>query len=259
MVGVIAAGDLGFYSIESLTILIGLFIFFSFPANLLVYGVNDIYDYETDKHNPKKIEYEELVSPKDQVQLWDTIRLITLPFLLFFFLLNVYASIALVVFLFASIYYSAKPIRGKTHPPLDVIFSSIIYISPAVIGFFATGNTNISWLGIAGGLLWAAAMQTYSAVPDIDADTKGGVRTLATVLGERTALLFCFFAYLGASIVGYIQLGVIPLVLGLVYLGMVVYTIRNPQKSLMVYKKFPLINTVFGMVLFFLLLAEFML
>ena len=28
--------------------------YFTFPANMLIYGVNDIFDYEADKHNPAK-------------------------------------------------------------------------------------------------------------------------------------------------------------------------------------------------------------
>lgn len=258
MVGVIAAGDPRLLDLETLIILGVLFWFFSYPANLMIYGVNDIYDYETDKHNPKKIEYEELVEPKDQDKLWWTIALWVIPFASVFFWLPVNASIAFLIFICTSVYYSATPIRAKANPPLDIIFSSVIYISPAVVGFFATGNANISWLGVLGGLLWAMAMQTYSAVPDIESDTKGGVRTLATVLGQNAALWFCFVAYLSAAIIGYIHLGIIPAILGLVYLGMVIYTIIHPNKSFWMYKKFPLVNTAFGMILFFLLVAEFL-
>jgi 4-hydroxybenzoate polyprenyltransferase len=37
-----------------LSIVVLLMIYFTYPANLLVYGVNDIFDYETDKLNAKK-------------------------------------------------------------------------------------------------------------------------------------------------------------------------------------------------------------
>ncbi len=30
--------------------------YFLIPANIWIYGINDIYDYETDKLNPKKVE-----------------------------------------------------------------------------------------------------------------------------------------------------------------------------------------------------------
>ncbi|MFT6361140.1 MAG: 4-hydroxybenzoate polyprenyltransferase [Candidatus Paceibacteria bacterium] len=258
LLGVIAAGDPRLLERETLIILGVLFWFFTYPANLMIYGVNDIYDYETDKHNPKKIEYEELVEPKDQKALWGNIALWVIPFFVVLFWLNWQASIVFLIFNFTSVYYSATPIRGKANPPLDIIFSSLIYISPVVLGFFATGNTNISWLGIAGGLSWASAMQTYSAVPDIESDTKGGVNTLATVLGKNRALWFCFIAYALATYIGYQHLGWIPLVLGLMYLVIVVVAIMRPEETFWMYKKFPLVNTAFGMVLFFLLLFKFL-
>jgi 4-hydroxybenzoate polyprenyltransferase len=258
MVGFIAAGDPRILDLETLIILATLFLFFTYPANLMIYGVNDIYDYETDKYNPKKIEYEGLVEPRDQRKLWWNISLWVIPFFGILFWLNWQASMAFLIFNFASVYYSATPIRAKANPPLDIIFSSIIYITPVVIGFFATGNTNISWLGVIGGLLWASAMQTYSAVPDIEADTKGGVRTLATVLGRMGGLWFCLIAYLMATVIGFLLLGWIPAILGLVYAGMVIFAMVRPDKTFWVYKKFPLVNTVFGMILFFLLVANFL-
>lgn len=258
MVGAIAAGDPRLLDLETLIILGVLFWFFTYPANLMIYGVNDIYDYDTDKHNPKKIKYEELVEPKDQRALWWNIILWVVPFFSVLFWLNWQASLAFLIFNIASVYYSATPIRAKANPPLDIIFSSVIYISPAVVGFFATGSTHISWLGVAGGLLWAMAMQTYSAVPDIEADTKGGVQTLATVFGQRGALWFCLFAYAMATVIGFVLLGWIPLVLGLIYLAMVIIAMIKPEKTFLIYKKFPLVNAAFGMILFFLLVASFL-
>ena len=38
-------------------VIIGIFaLYFLIPANIRIYGINDIYDYETDKLNPKKVE-----------------------------------------------------------------------------------------------------------------------------------------------------------------------------------------------------------
>ena len=39
-------------------------LYFLFPANLLIYGVNDIWDFETDSRNRKKTGYETLVRPE---------------------------------------------------------------------------------------------------------------------------------------------------------------------------------------------------
>ena len=57
--------------------------YFLIPANIWIYGINDIYDYETDKLNPKKMEwYEALVHPKEQPALWRRIAWSTIPFFL---------------------------------------------------------------------------------------------------------------------------------------------------------------------------------
>jgi 4-hydroxybenzoate polyprenyltransferase len=59
--------------------------YFLIPANILIYGVNDMFDYETDKLNPKKGTYEALVTPEKNKMLWIWIAVTNIPF--FFFVL----------------------------------------------------------------------------------------------------------------------------------------------------------------------------
>ena len=58
LVGMIAAGNPFNYDMQTNINLVVLALFFSLPANLFIYGVNDIYDYDTDKLNAKKENYE---------------------------------------------------------------------------------------------------------------------------------------------------------------------------------------------------------
>ena len=104
---------------------------------------------------------------------------------------------------------------------------------------------------IVGGLIWASAMQTYSAVPDIEADKKAGVKTLATQLGERGALLFCLFAFLISAIIGYYYVGFLALVFGFIYAILVTLSIIKSNQVFKYYTYFPLINTLSGAVLYF--------
>ena len=251
LVGMIASGNPFGYETKTVIILIVLGIFFSLPANLFIYGVNDIFDYETDRHNDKKSNYEALLVPEQHKLLWKKIGWFTLPFLPLMFLLNIYCLGAMAIFLFTGYFYSARPIRAKSKPPLDIIFSSIIYVSPAVIGYLATGNLNLGWMPIVGGLIWASAMQTYSAVPDIEADKKAGVKTLATQMGERGALLFCLFAFLISAIIGYYYVGFLALVFGFIYAILVTLSIIKSNQVFKYYTYFPLINTLSGAVLYF--------
>src|SRR6476469_2644537 len=57
-------------------------LYFLLPANLLIYGVNDIFDYETDRLNPKKEGYEELVYPSRRGGLITAILILNIPFMI---------------------------------------------------------------------------------------------------------------------------------------------------------------------------------
>ncbi|MEJ6791898.1 MAG: prenyltransferase [Lacinutrix sp.] len=251
LVGVIASGNLFLYGNFTKLLLVIFGVFFTLPANLFIYGVNDIYDYETDIYNNKKIKYETVLQPEKHKKIWLIIVVLFVPFLPLLFLINVPTVIALLVFLFTGLFYSAKPIRAKTKPPLDVVFSSIIYISPALVGFFITGNTNIEWLAVLGGVIWAFGMQTYSAVPDIEADRKAGLNTLATMLGDKKALWFCFLSYFISACIGFYYLGSIAAFFGLVYIVIVLLSLNNSSKLFKYYTFFPLINVAIGALLFF--------
>jgi 4-hydroxybenzoate polyprenyltransferase len=251
LVGVISSGNLFLYDINTTLLLIAFGVFFSLPANVFIYGVNDIYDYQTDIFNDKKVKYESVLKLEKHRSLWIIIGILLIPFLPLFFIANVPTILALLLFLFSGLFYSALPLRAKSKPPLDVVFSAIIYVSPALVGFFITGNTNIQWLAVIGGLIWAFGMQTYSAIPDIKADRKSGVNTLATMLGEKRALWFCLMAYAISASIGYYYVGFISIIFGIVYIAMVLLSINNISKLFKYYTYFPLINVITGAVLFF--------
>jgi len=251
LVGVISSGNLFLYDSTTTFLLVAFGVFFTVPANALIYGINDIYDYQTDIHNEKKIQYESVLSLEKHKSLWLVIGVLLIPFLPLFFMVNSFSKLALLVFLFTGVFYSAMPIRAKSKPPLDVLFSAIIYVSPALVGFLITGNTNIEWLAVLGALIWAFGMQTYSAVPDIEADEKAGVRTLATALGKKNALWFCLCAYVISTTIGFYFIGYISLLFGLIYAAIVLLSINDTTKLFKYYTYFPLVNVITGAVLFF--------
>ncbi|MCW5518751.1 prenyltransferase [Aureitalea sp. L0-47] len=251
LVGMIASGNPFGYDESTVLLLVAFGLFFSLPANLLIYGVNDIYDYDTDIHNDKKTKYEQLLPPVTHKRLWLIIALICLPFIPLLFIVNKATLLTVVIFVFTGLFYSAPPIRAKSKPPLDLLFSAIIYVSPALIGYFATGRSNLEWLAVIGGLLWAFGMQTYSAVPDIEADRKAGVETLATYLGERKALWFCLVAFLLSAMIGVFYVGFIAAILGIIYLSMILLSLFNRTKLFNYYTYFPVINVLAGGILFF--------
>jgi 4-hydroxybenzoate polyprenyltransferase len=227
-------------------------IYFLFPANLLVYGINDIFDYETDSINVKKTDYEALVGPQKRKSLFLLIAALNLPFILLAASeFNVLAFAALQTFIFLSIFYSSPPIRAKTKPGLDSAFN-ILYVMPGVFAYaLVTRQLPPAELIIAGGF-WTAAMHAYSAIPDIDADKQAGLSTIATALGAYTTLGICFGLYAAAAFLAAPHLGITAVGLGSAYMILMLASVRSVQTGRIfdLYKAFPLINIAAGFVLF---------
>jgi len=236
---------------DLLVILFGLYL--SLPANLLIYGINDIFDHETDKLNPKKQNYEELLEQKSASRLVWLISLLNVPFLILFFLnLPLAASLWLVVFLITGIGYSAPPIRAKAKPILDSIFN-ILYVAPGFAIYSAVSGQTPPLAAIVAATLWCMAMHAYSAVPDIAADKASQTPTIATLFGKPVTLLLCGLAYGLAAVITTGLLGWIALIGGVVYLGLIGLSLRTRQNSELfrLYRLFPYVNTLLGAGLFF--------
>lgn len=226
-------------------------LYFLFPANLLIYGVNDIFDYETDRLNAKKTEYETLVAPDRRKELWIAILITNLPFIAVSAFLGVKTFLAMLGFLFFSCFYSAPPIRAKTKPLIDSIFN-ILYVFPAIFAYAILTNSFPPFLTILAGGLWTMAMHAYSAVPDIEADKQAGFSTIATWLGSLPTLLFCLALYLASAAISFQYLCFLSVILAIVYAIMIFVSIKFNQTNQVfkVYKYFPIINSIAGFLLF---------
>lgn len=170
-------------------LLLGL-LYFSFPANLLIYGINDLFDRETDALNPKKGSYEATLHPSDVRPLLFTIILTNLPFIVLLFVLSPRVIPALVCFLFFGIFYSAPPIRAKAIPFIDGLFN-VLYVLPSLVSLLIFPYTQVNLLFVVAGTFWCMAMHAFSAAPDIHSDAATGLKTTATTLGSRGTLIYC--------------------------------------------------------------------
>lgn len=235
-------------------------VYFLLPANLLVYGVNDIFDYETDRLNPKKAAYESLVSPEGRRRLFYWIASLNLPFIVLaagIFDLRVFA--AMQTFIFLSIFYSSPPIRAKAIPFLDSAFN-VLYVMPGVFGYAVTAGALPPAEVIVSAGLWTAAMHAYSAVPDIEADRKAGLSTVATVLGGNGTVALCLVLYAAAALLSANTLGIVALGLGAAYaiLMLASFVSLRTGDIFKLYARFPLINVSAGFIIFWqIVLAKF--
>lgn len=230
----------------------GLFaLYFLFPANLLIYGVNDIFDFETDKLNKKKIDYETLVAPDRRKSLTIWISATNIPFIIAAIIFAPSALPSLAGFLFFSIFYSAPPIRAKAKPFLDSAFN-ILYVFPGAFAYqMLSGKFPPVSLMLAAGL-WTSAMHAYSAIPDIDADREANLKTIATVCGPYLTLAICTALYLAATVISFEYLGIVSVSLGFAYVFLMLASVRSYRTGRLfkLYKAFPLINIFAGFILF---------
>jgi len=175
---------------------VALFAYFLVPANVYLYGVNDAFDAEIDAENPKKDDREARYRGGPAVAA--VVALCGLAGAALAAALPPGARIWVVGFLALGFAYSAPPLRLKTTPPLDSV-SNGLYVLPGAAAFAAVAGRQPPALALVGGWLWAMAMHTFSAVPDIEPDRRAGIRTTATLLGERATLAYCAGCWLLAA------------------------------------------------------------
>lgn len=175
-------------------------IFFLIPYNLAMYGINDVFDYESDLRNPRKggVEGAVLTTRMHRPTLIASV-VTTVPFTIFLVAVGSPLSwLVLAVSLFAVCAYSAKGLRFKERPFLDSFTSSTHFVSPAIYGLVLAGAvfTPQLWAVLSAFFLWGIASHAFGAVQDVIADRDGGIASIATVIGAKATVRFAVIAYL---------------------------------------------------------------
>ena len=203
-----------------LTFIIGT-LYFLGPYNLLMYGINDVFDYESDIKNPRKGGVEGMREERAfHPTVWKAAIISNIPFLLYLFFVGSWAAhLTLLVVVFGVIAYSLKGLRFKEKPLLDSITSSLHFVGPLLFALSLNGFPEYAWGFVTAFFIWGMASQAFGAVQDIVPDKRGGIASIATFLGGRATLWFAFMLYLTAAIiVGFQGLLYIPItIVGLCY------------------------------------------
>ncbi len=182
-------------------------LYFLIPYNLLMYGINDVFDYESDIVNPRKGGIEGM---REQKAFHPTIVvasiITTVPFIIALIVLgNMVASIGLLALTFFVIAYSIKGLRFKERPILDSMTSSIHFTGPAVYALLLTGFNIAAWPFIIALFLWGMASHALGAIQDIIPDRKAKIASIATVFGARPTLWIVIVLYGAASLITIMQ------------------------------------------------------
>lgn len=240
-------------------------VFFLFPYNLLMYGVNDVFDYESDLRNPRKGGIEgALLSRQSHKSLLIACVLCAAPFLAVLVAAgDGAANLVLAVSILAVLAYSAPRLRFKERPGLDSLTSAVHFVSPAVYGWVLAGASVQAeqWLVFGAFLLWGMASHALGAIQDIVPDRQGGLSSIATALSARTTVYLVLAAYLLAGVlvaVGLSGIGRWAAVLALPYVLNVLPHLRISDASSGTvnrgWKRFLWINYLCGFLLTMLLI-----
>lgn len=195
-------------------------LFFLVPYNLAMYGINDVFDYESDMRNPRKGGVEgSVLDPALHRPTLLAAVLSCLPFVLYFLVTAPWVAKAMLVFsLFAVVAYSMRGLRFKEIPVLDSVTSSLHFSTPAWFGvtLLAGGaggdsagggagvlGSGVSAAGVVGLIaffLWGTASQAFGAVQDIGPDREAGLKSIATAFGARGTVAVAVGLYAAAAV-----------------------------------------------------------
>lgn len=244
-------------------ILVMMLVYFLFPANLFIYWINDLCDYETDQINTKKGTYEYSVqraqgrSLFQSILLWNSSVVLWLLPLLFVVQKEIFLLILMVLFLFyfTALFYSVKPIRAKWVPFLDGMFN-VLYILPALLLYILfVWIDSVQWTYVIAWWLRCIAMHAYSAIPDIEPDKKSGIVTTAVFLGKKWTLWYCaILRILSAFLISW-PFPMFAQVTASVYCFFCVVSCYRPVE--VVYRYFPIINAWIWFILFRLVVLSY--
>ena len=179
---------------------IWLLLWVTLPFNLLIYGINDIFDQETDNINIRKGGYGGAkIDPKEVPWISWGVVLLNAPFLVFFALnYSVEANIWIWAYSLTFLFYSAPPARFKGRPFLDSI-SNADYAFPLAIVPLALDKEPV-WLAVFALMAWSLAKHTYDAIQDIEEDEFVGIKTTAVYLGVKKSLYWVGFWWLVSTV-----------------------------------------------------------
>jgi len=169
-----------------------------------MYGINDVYDYESDVRNPRKGGAEgallppELHGPTIAIAIGSTI-----PFVVYLLWVGSWVSwLVLAGSLFAVVAYSVPPLRFKERAVLDSVTSSVHFVSPALYGVALAGGVidDVGWLILSAFFSWGMASHAFGAVQDVVADREAGISSIATVFGAKPTVWIAALLYALAGV-----------------------------------------------------------
>ncbi|WP_062305354.1 prenyltransferase [Demequina subtropica] len=186
-------------------------LFFLIPYNLLMYGINDVFDHESDLANPRKGGVEgDVIRDRDQARrvhraiLWACAVTVMPPVVWLLAQGSLAAGVTLVLVLAGVLAYSVPGLRFKERPFLDSLTSALHFAGPLLYALVLADQpllARTTWPVWAAFILWGMASHAFGAVQDVRADRIGGIASVATVIGARATVWLSIGLYGASSLV----------------------------------------------------------
>lgn len=218
-------------------------LFFLIPYNLLMYGINDVFDYESDLANPRKGGIEgDVVRSRAEARrvhraiVWASVVTV-LPFMAWLLTQgSVAAGVTLVLVVAGVLAYSVPVLRFKERPFIDSLTSAMHFVGPLLYALVLT-EAPLAGRGVwpiwVAFIAWGMASHAFGAVQDVNADRAGGIDSIATVIGARATVWVALVLYVAASAVLLVLPwpGVLAAALPLAYVASVARFVRITDET----------------------------
>ncbi len=229
-------------------------VFVTFPLNFIIYGWNDIVDYETDRHNPRKDSF--LFGAQGSREQLSALKIplvvLQLLFYGFFIAWLGLEAAALFSILFLVLLAYNFPNKGfRNTPPLE-LFAQFGYLLIVPFSMMLNQTSEVPYITYFYLVLFAIQSQLIGEVMDIEPDKKAQRKTTATQLGmKRTKFLIIFIVALEVSLLFFVYQDFIfggMLALGLIWLLLDLFLIfKNRTYSLSEMKLFGIGSNVIAL------------
>jgi len=173
-------------------------VYVTFPLGVLLYGWNDVVDFDVDRFNPRKGTYlfGARGTPERLRRLPWQIACVQLPFaVLFARLLGLKALAWFGTLIALTALYNLRPFAFKGRPGFDLL-NQAGYLLVFVLASWLNHVPQVPWFTFLFGAMFAMHSHLFGQIMDLEPDRRAGRRTLAGVLRARPAkwLLIAFLA-----------------------------------------------------------------
>jgi 4-hydroxybenzoate polyprenyltransferase len=180
---------LGMTSLKLYDYLLPFIVFFisTFCIISFTFSINNYYDADSDKINPRRKDYNAIASGKISKKTGTilNISLVLIPLILsYMYRFDVF--LLCILFLAWMWLYSSPPLRLKSRPGLDIIWHFFAFILIVLWGSLIAGKISlINWLAAISLAAFSLIGQVENHIYDYSYDKESGTKTLAVKIGLK--------------------------------------------------------------------------